>query len=212
MSSLGLLGDYCSDSSSDSDKFERTPNTDKLPKTSPEISVTIRKASFDETGTPPGCSFFDADKVDSTSSDSSVPPSPQNLPVELNVESVDNLPLPLFNKIHSGVIEAVPGSVFSNPYKEAEDNKLSALKHHVALAPSEVERKNDVKFSWKGKRRRRQVESNESDPFDKYDSSIKTGKLNRVKAGLPSGLVPPQKYLKLHQRHQAKERPWTVKK
>ena len=232
--SLSLLGEYDTDSDAESDS-EIEKHSDKLitakdlikpEENEPHTATRQESTDLDkEVNEGSGSrSFFDANYSDNDSSSETsdkedVPPvkplmRPRVIgeikkpPSEL---SSDNLPLPQLNKIHSGIVEATPGSVFSNPYREAEDAKLAILKHHVALAPSEEkkEEKNDVKF--KRGRKRKQGEGPEADFFDKHDSGIKRDKLNRVKAGAPQGLLPSQKYMKNYQQHQAKERPWTMK-
>ena len=231
--SLSLLGEYDTDSDVESDsEIEKHSNkfitTKDLIKTEENKSHTItHQENIDldkEVNEESGRSFFDANYSDNDSSSETsdkedIPPVKplmrprvigeiKKLPSEL---SSDNLPLPQLSKIHSGIVEATPGSVFSNPYREAEDAKLAILKHHVALAPSEEkkEEKNDVKF--KRGRKRKQGEGPQADFFDEYDSGIKRDKLNRVKAGVPQGLLPSQKYMKSYQQHQAKERPWTMR-
>ena len=206
MSSLGLLGEYGSGSSGSDDEATGTANT--------EESLSTRVCSGKD-GTEH--SYFNADDIDSASDTSSSEDSPSSCPVDSplapDAPNSKPLPLPQLDDIHCGVVKAQPGSVFSNPYKEAEETKLLVLKQHVALGPAEVpvdKTKNERVF--RGKRQRRQGDREETGSFDKYDSSIKRGKMNRPKSGIAPGLVPPQKYMKLHQRQQEKERPWTVKR
>lgn len=231
--SLSLLGEYDTDSDMGSDS-EIEKHSDILITTKDLIKPEENESHTDthqestdlnkEVNEGSGRSFFDANYSDNNSSsetsdkEDDPPVKPlmrprvidkiKKPPSEL---SSDNLPLPQLGKIHSGIVEATPGSVFSNPYREAEDAKLAILKHHVALAPSEEkkEEKNDVKF--KRGRKRKQGEGPEADFFDKYDSGVKRDNLSRVKAGAPQGLLPSQKYMKNYQQHQAKERPWTMK-
>uniref|UniRef100_A0A1X7UI68 Uncharacterized protein n=1 Tax=Amphimedon queenslandica TaxID=400682 RepID=A0A1X7UI68_AMPQE len=206
MSSLGLLGEYGSGSSGSDDEAAGTANT--------EESLSNRACSS-KVGIEH--SYFNADDIDSASdtgsSEYSLSPGPVDSPLAPDAANSKPLPLPQLDDIHCGIIKAEPGSVFSNPFKEAEETKLLALKQHVALGPAEVpvdKTKNERSF--RGKRRRRQGDQEETGSFDKYDSSIKRGKMNRPKSGVAPGLVPPQKYMKLHQRQQEKERPWTVKR
>ena len=202
MSSLGLLGEYGSGSSGSED--EPTGTADTVGSLSTKSSKTKH-------------SYFNADDIDSTSetgsSENSSSSGHVDSPMAPDASNTKPLPLPQLDDIHSGVVKAQPGSVFSNPYKEAEETKLSVLKQHVALGPAEVavdKTKNERGF--RGKRPRRQRDQEETGSFDKYDSSIKRGKVNRPKSGVAPGLVPPQKYMKLHQRQQEKERPWTVRR
>ena len=219
MSSLGLIGEYGSESSSEDEwtQIGKSTDTSSSTTTAPtHTQLSPKDDSSDPTHQETTQSYFDADNVDSDGSSSSgsteigFSPSPAGSP--LAQLGAKGLPLPQLDAIHCGVVKAQPGSVFSNPYKEAEESKLSVLKQHVALGPAEVASDRTKGGQFRGKKRRRQRDQEESGPFDKYDSSIKREKMNRVKSGVAPGLVPSQKYLKLHHRQQEKERPWTIRR
>lgn len=218
MSSLGLIGEYGSESSSEDEwtQTEKSIDTSSSTTTAPtHTQLSSKDDSSDPTHQETTQSYFDADNVDSDGSSSSsieigFLPSPVGSP--LAQPGAKGLPLPQLDAIHCGVVKAQPGSVFSNPYKEAEESKLSVLKQHVTLGPAEVASDRTKGGQFRGKKRSRQRDQEESGPFDKYDSSIKREKMNRVKSGVAPGLVPSQKYLKLHHRQQEKERPWTIRR
>lgn len=169
-------------------------------------------------------SFFDVDseKEDESLTSSEEEKEEKNSPLNYSSHTKcpstgSNLPLPQLGKIHCGLVKALPGSVFSNPYKEEEEMKRSVLEQHVNLAPPEIEKREErPKFSGRGggKRRRGFTRDDKSDEFfDDKDSSIKSKKVfDRRKVGVAPGLVPSQKYMKLHEQQQAKERPWTLKR
>lgn len=50
-----------------------------------------------------------------------------------------------------------------------------------------------------------------SDLFDEKDSSILVQKRRKHKSGVGDSLTPPKKFMVMHQKIQAKERPWTLK-
>lgn len=218
MSSLGLIGEYGSESSSEDEwtQTEKSIDTSSSTITAPtHTQLSSKDDSSDPTHQETTQSYFDADNVDSDGSSSSsietgFLPSPAGSP--LAQPGAKGLPLPQLDAIHCGVVKAQPGSVFSNPYKEAEESKLLVLKQHVTLGPAEVASDRTKGGQFRGKKRSRQRDQEESGPFDKYDSSIKREKMNRVKSGVAPGLVPSQKYLKLHHRQQEKERPWTIRR
>ena len=218
MSSLGLIGEYGSESSSEDEwtQTEKSIDTSSSTTTAPtHTQLSSKDDSSDPKHQETTQSYFDADNVDSDGSSSSsieigFSPSPASSP--LAQPGAKGLPLPQLDAIHCGVVKAQPGSVFSNPYKEAEESKLLVLKQHVTLGPAEVASDRTKGGQFRGKKRSRQRDQEESGPFDKYDSSIKREKMNRVKSGVAPGLVPSQKYLKLHHRQQEKERPWTIRR
>jgi len=180
--SLGLIGEYGSDSESES---ESTVGQNQV------SEKKQNEACFDPLGINSSL-----DNVDTTSS------SDSERSEESDKDSPDGeelLPHP--------DLDALPGtaSVFVNPYQEAEQAKLSILKHHVSeLAPElKKEGKKFKKFSkhkakFKGQR----------DPSDEDGGEGVVGK-RKVRCGVGDGLKPAKKFMKIHTQIQAKERPWT---
>ena len=132
------------------------------------------------------------------------------------------LPLPDLDRLTSP--SATLSSVFSNPYKEAEEAKLAILKRHVSeLAPDEPQH-----HRTKYRKRNRGVASggrgfseatptgdgNRLDLFGEDDSSVSEFGVERKRkqrSGVSGTMVPPKKYLKSYEKIQAEERPWTVR-
>lgn len=198
--SLGLLAQYSSESDHESDVEHETQYSNP-PAPTPEVAIEEGKSFFEDA----------FESTESSTSDESCEENDicyKTSPVE---HDETQLPLPELGNIHAGKSEVLPGSVFSNPFKEAEDAKLSVLQKHVNLAPSEekLQPKNKrTKFAHANARRNPQVVS---DQWDKHDSSFKGEIRKHKKSGMSGGLVPPKKYMRLHQELQAKERPWTLK-
>ena len=164
--SLGLLGEYDTDSNiSDSDDDHAgasgdTPRRAEAPTRKQDDSKVAMALKVDDTSAgydPFGInSEHDTLADDTSSSDSesdksipSSPPHPLNplpLPDLLRVDTVDSDPtVEKSSYSHS--------SVFSNPYKEAEEERMSILKHHVKeLAPEEKKERNK-RHSRRGKNR-----------------------------------------------------------
>ena len=119
--------------------------------------------------------------------------------------------------------EKNPSSVFSNPYREAEEAKLAVLKQHVALSQAEeASRDNRRRGRWsrrgRGRTHRRETgeiasplggreESNQW--FDDKDASRGGTELRQKhKSGLTGTLMPPKKFMKSHQEIRSREHPW----
>lgn len=204
--SLNLLGQYDSDSEqeSESELLSVKQRTDKLD--THHSSANTIKVDEDMVSK----SYFADDFSDASSSpeSSETDESDGNELDKSSLLQTQSLPLPEFHRIHSGKVEPNPGSVFSNPYKEAEDAKLAILQKHVALASAEDK---DEKRKFRRRRRQKPVVKEGDGNFDEHDSSLKRNQYKRVKSGLSDGLVPSQKYMKFHKQVQAKERPWTLK-
>ena len=203
--SLNLLGQYDSDSEqeSESELLSVKQSTDKLD--THHSSSNTTKVDEDTVSK----SYFADDFSDASSSpeSSETDESDGNEFDKSSLLQTQSLPLPEFHRIHTGKVEPNPGSVFSNPYKEAEDAKLAILQKHVSLASAEDK---DEKRKFRRRRRQKPVVKGDGN-FDERDSSLKRNQYKRVKSGLSDGLVPSQKYMKFHKQVQAKERPWTLK-
>ena len=199
--SLGLLAQYSSESD-----LESGEESEKKCTEAPLISPEVTSEECEELHK--GKSFFEDDFESSTSDGSDVCYKTINSPVG---DDEIQLPLPELENIHTGKPEVLPGSVFSNPFKEAEDAKLSVLKKHVDLAPSEEKLQPKDKRTKFVHRNQRINSRSRAEQWDEHDSSFKAEKRKHKKSGVSGGLVPPKKYMRLHQEQQAKERPWTLK-
>jgi hypothetical protein len=149
--SLGLLGDYGSGSEiSDSDgEYEQASRNDNqsskksdtaTSKTEPLIDTCSGAAEGDSEnatgreGDPLSYIQGDASSSDNdSSSDEDAHPGDQDTAVPLPLPDLDQLTSPTSREMSTTF-----KSVFSNPYKEAEEAKLSMLKRHVSeFAPDE---------------------------------------------------------------------------
>lgn len=210
--SLGLVGEYNSD---DSSTGTPPPNNDtETPP--PKIDTRTTSISVSECNSSPENkkSYFDENfSDDSTDASSDESCDNEELPEEVPSVVYPPLPLPDLQRLHSGKVEATPGSVFSIPYKEEEDAKLAVLKKHVTLAPTEEPAKEEKRHRRMRRKRYNKplTEGGETGMFNDQDSSIRSKNINKVRTGLSQGLIPSQKYMKLHQKQQANERPWTLK-
>ena len=135
------------------------------------------------------------------------------------------LPLPDLDRLTSP--SATLSSVFSNPYKEAEEAKLDILKRHVSkLAPDE--KPSPQHYRTKYRKRNSTVarggrgfteatptgDGNHLGLFGEDDSSVSEFGVERKRkqrSGVSGTLMPPKKYLKSYEKIQAEERPWTVR-
>lgn len=118
----------------------------------------------------------------------------------------------------------VESSVFFNPYKIAEDARLAILKQHVPEFDKKPEIKEKassnvnhryISHSYNPNTRQRRNsthvrEDEETDLFDESDSSLV--KKRKHRSGVGDSLLPPKKFMKMHQKIQAEERPWTLGK
>ena len=110
-------------------------------------------------------------------------------------------------------------SVFSNPYREAEEAKLAVLKQHVDLSQSAEPRKERRKWpSKRGKRKRSQFQPGDAESgnqcWNDRDSPIGAGgwkQQGKHRSGVREDLEPPKKYMKTHLKIQSQERPWTAR-
>ncbi|KFB48685.1 AGAP006163-PA-like protein [Anopheles sinensis] len=160
-----------------------------------------------------------SEKVE-TKPDSPSPTSPRD------TKDNQSMPLPSASTmLLSGPSRVMPGSVFSNPFREAEEAKLASLEKHVKMVDPEAnaaEQKRKVCWSYKkGRCRfgskcnfahdsdlilRKELATgtgeNEQDPPCIEDVSItvpKTVPPNKKKRpGLSRELVPPKKVLKMY--------------
>ena len=258
--SLGLLGDYSSGSEiSDSDgEYEQdssgkndnqTESNNTSSKTEPLIIMGTCSGTNEGESTSAGkevkgdpLSYIQKD-VSSSDNDSS---SDKDMPSGDDDDTADPLytssALPDLDQLTSPTNQLTAAtsftSVFSNPYKEAEEAKLAMLKRHVSeFAP-------DKKPAQQGKARRHKFRggkrteapkhrsghtlggssSTESQRlFNDDDSCIvmgaqvarhcggRGGVKRKQRSGVTSTLVPPKKYLKNYGKAQAEERPWTVR-
>lgn len=157
--------------------------------------------------------FFDERDFSSGSRSSDSSKEETRSPVATPTE--ESLPLPDLSRIHSGVAQAQPGSVFSNPFRDAEEAQLAALKKHVELTEVRVVEADEEerKQARLGKRRRARprppTQEGSGELFDEQDSSIRT-QMKKVRAGMPKGLTPSKKFMKAYHKSQNEERPWTV--
>ena len=198
--SLGMLGQYGSDS--DSGASSASVKEPSAP--------TPGKDFFDEQGFSSGSEGDDSSEGGEDEEEEGTR-SPVALPSE------DSLPLPELGRIHSGVTRAQPGSVFSNPFRDAEEAQLAVLKKHVELTEVRVveadeEERRQARLGKKRRTRSRPAAQKgcAEEMFDENDSSIKT-QVKKVRSGMPSGLTPSKKFMKAYHESQSKERPWTVK-
>ena len=244
--SLGLLGDYGSGSEiSDSDgEFEQVSsdnqNTTKndsnatWSKTDPSVSSgTNEEEGVDKEGDPLSYIQDDASSSDNDSSSEDTPD---------DKNTTTSLPLPDLDQLTSPTSQCTTtfSSVFSNPYKEAEEAKLAMLKHHVSdFAPDEKrssrDRTKQHRFQGScGKRKSRSAAQHGSvlaghathaptdgtdsqGLFNDDDSCVVLGEMahggwkRKQRSGVSGTLVPPKKFMKSYGKVQAEERPWTVK-
>ena len=197
--SLGMLGQYGSDSDSSASSANIKEPSSPMP----------GKDFFDEQGFSSGSEGGNSSKGDEDEEEGTS--SPVAMPGE------DSLPLPELGMIHSGVTRAQPGSVFSNPFRDAEEAQLAVLKKHVELTEVRVveadeEERRQARLGKKRRTRSRPAAQKgcAEEMFDENDSSIKT-QVKKVRSGMPSGLTPSKKFMKAYHESQSKERPWTVK-
>ena len=137
-------------------------------------------------------------------------------------ENVRRSPLPLPELDGS---DRIVSSVFSNPYREAEEAKLAVLKQHVDLSQHVEPTKKRPKWSKRGKfRDRPRFETTEVSEFppsaaggsgdqfwDDRDSPAGRGRERKHRSGVTESLVPPKKFLRTHQKIQSEERPWAAR-
>ena len=153
---------------------------------------------------------------DSDAADSGGSPAAEGSPAAL-------LPLPDLDSILKGPTkgQSLPGSVFSNPYKAAEEAKLAVLTRHVDFDRPHPQR---VLDNQAGRPQggyayhphgMREVETKPVRPgdefFDDSDSSVARATTKRKhRGGVGNSLIPSKKVMKHHHRMQAKDRPWTM--
>lgn len=117
--------------------------------------------------------------------------------------------------------DTLTSSVFSNPYRQAEEAKLAVLRQHVDLSQSAEPDKERRKWpSKRGRRKRSQFQPSQFADSDSNnqcwndrDSPAGPGgwKQGKHRSGLRGGLEPPKKFMKTHLKIQRQERPWTAK-
>ena len=134
-------------------------------------------------------------------------------------EKDPSVPLPLPD-LYQLTSPTGASSVFSNPFKEAEDAKLAILRRHVSeFSPDEKQPPSQRRTKRHGSRRGKSRAVGETTPTDPHglfnddDSCVSEvgvrGK-RKQRSGVGNMLMPPKKYLKSYEMIQAKERPWTV--
>ena len=138
-------------------------------------------------------------------------------------ENVRRSPLPLPELDGS---DRIVSSVFSNPYREAEEAKLAVLKQHVDLSQHVEPTKKRPKWSKRGKFRDRprfettgvsgefppSAAGGSGDQFwDDRDSPAGRGRERKHRSGVTESLVPPKKFMRTHQKIQSEERPWAAR-
>ncbi len=179
--SLGLLGDYGSDSS-DEDSSPTTHNQSPS-NTTPHYDPLGITGTQDDSNS----SSSSASEVDHT-------PSPTH-------QQESTLPLP---DLEGPPQSKEKSSVFSNPYLEAEKERLTVLKHHVGEFTPEV--KEEKRRGRRGKRRGRGGMALGHMTDD--DSKSVLGP-RKIRCGVGDTLQPAKKYMKLHTKIQREESPWT---
>ena len=221
--SLGLLGEYGSHSSgSDSDselksvsKGRTNRHQSLADQDANSLTETCKEPKSSTAGDP-----LDYSQGDTSSSDEEHSEEDDGSPEEKN-PSV-SLPLPDLDQLTSQTGITSSSSVFSNPFKEAEEAKLAILKRHVSeFAPVEKQpppRTRTKNYCKGGHRSRRTIgEITPTDPhglFNNDDSCVSEfaghGK-RKQRSGVSNTVMPPKKYLKSYETVQAKERPWTIR-
>jgi len=225
--SLGLLGQYGSGSESeisdsDDEQFQTygttstntaeigkpTGNSDPCAETSPRTATKTCNHGMDIHADPLDQRTYTShpdSESDSNSSDSATSPDSEGFKSEL-------VPLPL-----PDLGQKISTSVFSNPYKEAEEARLAILKQHVDFDGPKLTTERRLK------KPRRTVQSDSSfrdegqilspgdSLFDDRDSSLaRTRGKRKHRGGVGNSLMPSKKVVKMHKQMQARERPWTL--
>ena len=246
--SLGLLGDYGSGSEiSDSDgEFEQASSdknnkknlakcdNDAIRSRTEPLAKVGSGGNEGETPKKEGDPLSYIQDNSSSSDDNSdsinedTPSDEKDTPVPLPLPDLDQLTSPTGH----GTISF--SSVFSNPYKEAEEAKLSMLKRHVSdfaldEKPSSRERTKHHKYrGGRGNKRTPRhglasdatpTDDTERGPQRLFNDDDSCAVMNEVthrgkrkqRSGVSSSLVPPKKYLKSYGKAQVEERPWTVR-
>ena len=241
--SLGLLGGYGSDPDSPSDpespggeeggvsgdngslvankqskdpleESEVVTETGSVKRTSSDTDVTVgREEPFT---TSYGLSG-EGEYLESASSNSDLSEGDDDGGDREIVRERSSLPLPELDGS-----SRLASSVFSNPYREAEEEKLSVLRQHVDLSPNvdpnkERQRKNSRGLGRGRRNRHPQVRSDAgemaSDEFwTEGDSPANTTRRGPQKhrSGVSESLMPPKKFMKIHNKIRAQEQPWTA--
>ena len=209
--SLRLLGEYGSDSSEGEESPQTTPsNTNPPPsRTPPETADSANPPSEQVTQYDPFGISTPLDDVNTSSSESE---SDKSEEIATPPEQDGTLPLPDLEAPLSGAHKKSGSSVFSNPYKDAEEERLSVLKHHVKEFAPEVREDKRRQRRQRGRRGRQSQTLPPGTLFDDNDSSASgEGRLGRrkVRSGVGDSLLPPKKFMKAHSQLQAQEKPWT---
>lgn len=130
-------------------------------------------------------------------------------------ENREGSPLPLPKLDGSATITA---SVFSNPYREAEEARLAVLKQHVNLSQHVEPSKKQPKWSKKRGKYKQLQSSDSSRSGDQFwsdgDSPLGSGRggiQRKHRSGVGESLEPPRKFMKIHKKIQSEERPWTTR-
>lgn len=248
--SLGLLGEYDSDhseiSDSDEDLLEKTEicveSVTFEPSDRQRNSRTANIITEGEDSTKAGYDPFGICATqDPNASDSSNSSDVESLENETNSSSEPpslQLPLPELLGVDrptlAGHKSDNTSSVFSNPYKRAEEEKMAILKHHVKeLAPEESKERGKHFFRNKKKfPNKLHPSTNTSKPANSgaYHGEVFSGSRNvtlseqlfdendnhpgmsdgkrKHRSGVKDSLTPPKKFLKTHSRIQASTKSW----
>ena len=197
--SLGLLDGYGSDDS----------NTSLSP---PSLEQDNKECDppADNSSAAPSKNFFDDQFEADSSSDESDSEDGGSLPADDEPAAVPEV-LPLPDLV--SLTQPTAASVFSNPYKMAEEAKLAVLTRHVNLTPAELpekQRQKKPRFSRRRKQHSSDDLSEQQGLFDDKDSSLRPQQPKKVRSGIAPGLVPGKKYMKTYRKIQETERPWTL--
>ena len=104
---------------------------------------------------------------------------------------------------------SISSSVFSNPYREAENYEQALLEQHVKMTPiketENVKQKICFKFN-KGKCRlgdkclflHQNPNINISERNDSKDPDVQINKTSKKRSGIKDDLVPPKKFMKTY--------------
>ena len=125
------------------------------------------------------------------------------------------LPLPVLDGS-----DKLASSVFSNPYREAEEAKLAVLTQHVGLSepPPRKEGRKRARGRGKGGRQRDRprlepCQGGGDSNWTDGDSPVGMGGGRggrKHRSGVTESLQPPRKFMKTHTKIRHKEQPWTA--
>lgn len=205
MSLLGLVPDYCSDSSSSSESDQDDKNVD------------------DERGDAGNCKYVD-----------SKPEEPQNNQIPLPLPTIDLAEISTLSTKDLNPRTCQTSSVFFNPYLAAEKQRLSVLEKHVHLSESKTEdaRSKQVCFKFQKGRCRLGDKckffhglinvpnaelgiapnlTNAATNYepDKDEDSWEPQRRKKRKTGISDSLVPPKRAMQAYEKQRESEKPWS---